>query len=120
MRNFEELQIWDISRKLVKELYSLCNELPRYEEFNIKSQIRRTAVSMNINISEGCSKDSDKDLLRFLGYSLGSAFEIESLIILCYDLEYINSERLNSYREKLNVFKRKNIAFSRALKRKLK
>lgn len=119
MRNFEDLHIWEISRSLVKDLYLLSNRLPDIEKFNIISQIRRSAVSMNINISEGCSKDSEKDMLRFISYSLGSAFEIEALLILCYDLDYIKDDELKRLREKINIYKKKNISFSRAIAKRI-
>ncbi|MAU17317.1 MAG: four helix bundle protein [Muricauda sp.] len=55
-------------------------------------QIQRSAISIPANIAEGCAKYSQKDFVRFLQISLGSAYELESHIILCEDLNFISSD----------------------------
>lgn len=88
MRNFRELDIWKDSITLVKKIYSLIENLPETEKFGLKSQISRCVVSIPANIAEGCAKDSQKDFVRFLQISLGSAFELETHIIICSELSY--------------------------------
>lgn len=85
MRNFRELDVWVDARKLVKSVYLLSNQLPQSEKFGLISQINRCAVSIPANIAEGSAKDSQKDFIRFLGISLGSAFELETHIIISND-----------------------------------
>lgn len=89
MRNFRDLEVWEDSRKLVKVIYDLCEELPNSEKFGLKSQITRCVVSIPANIAEGCAKDSQKDFVRFLQISLGSVFELETHLIICNDLSYL-------------------------------
>ncbi|WP_350290420.1 four helix bundle protein [uncultured Croceitalea sp.] len=86
MRNF----IWKDARLLVKETYKLTNSLPDSEKYGLTSQINRAVISIPANIAEGCSKYSQKDFIRFLQISLGSSYELETHIILCQDLEFIN------------------------------
>lgn len=93
MRNFRELKIWKEARKLVKEVYYVTSQLPKTEKYGLVSQINRCVVSIPANIAEGSSKFSQKDFVRFLQISLGSAFELETHIILCQDLEFITSEQ---------------------------
>ena len=92
MRNFRELNVWKDGRTLVKDIYTLTKLLPDSERFGLIPQIQRSAISIPSNIAEGCSKYSQKDFVRFLQISLGSAYELESHIILCEDLNFISSD----------------------------
>ena len=92
MRNFKELEVWKDARILTKDIYLLSKSLPEEEKFGLISQIRRCVISIPVNIAEGSAKDSQKDFLRYLQISLGSAFELESHLILCIDLGFLNKE----------------------------
>lgn len=91
MRSFRDLEIWNESIQLVKKVYRLVENLPDSEKFGLKSQISRSVVSIPANIAEGCAKDSQKDFVRFLQISLGSAFELETHLVICEGLEYIDN-----------------------------
>lgn len=88
MRNFRDLEVWKDARKLVKTVYELLEVLPKSENFGLKSQISRCVISIPANIAEGCAKDSQKDFVRYLQISMGSAFELETHLIICSDLSY--------------------------------
>ncbi len=90
MRNFRELNVWKDGRILANDIYRLTKLLPDAERFGLIPQIQRSAISIPSNIAEGCSKYSQKDFVRFLQISLGSAYELESHIILCGDLDFIS------------------------------
>ena len=89
MRNFRDLDVWKDAVTLVTKVYALVENLPEKEKFGLKSQITRAVVSIPANIAEGCAKDSQKDFVRFLQMSLGSAFELETHLIICRELSYI-------------------------------
>ncbi|MGB0980699.1 MAG: four helix bundle protein [Winogradskyella sp.] len=93
MRNFRDLEVWQDAITLVKQVYSLIEHLPDSEKFGLKSQISRCVVSIPANIAEGCAKDSQKDFVRFLQISLGSAFELETHLIICFELKYIEIDK---------------------------
>ncbi|MCK0161748.1 four helix bundle protein [Allomuricauda sp. F6463D] len=93
MRNFRELNVWKDGRVLVKDIYILTNFLPDSERFGLISQIQRSVISIPSSIAEGCGKYSQKDFVRFLQISLGSAYELESHIILCKDLNFISPDK---------------------------
>lgn len=96
MRNFRALNIWKDGRILVKEVYTLTKFLPDSERFGLIPQVQRSAISIPANIAEGCGKDSEKDFVRFLQISLGSAYELETHLILCEDLGFLTPERAES------------------------
>ena len=78
MRNFREYDIWIDGIQLVNDVYDLVDNFPSNEKFSLSSQITRSAVSIPSNISEGASRNSEKDFARFLEISLGSSFELET------------------------------------------
>ncbi|MEZ4810524.1 MAG: four helix bundle protein [Allomuricauda sp.] len=107
MRNFRELDVWKDARVLVKEIYSATQHLPESEKFGLVSQINRSAISIPANIAEGCSKYSQKDFVRFLQISLGSAYELETHIILCQDLDFIPNREANIFLKKIQRLQRR-------------
>ncbi|MFK7812128.1 MAG: four helix bundle protein [Maribacter sp.] len=107
MRNFRELEVWKDSRKLVKEIYLLTKLLPDTEKFGLVSQINRCVISIPANIAEGSAKYSQKDFVRFLQISLGSAYELESHLILCADLEFIQTNSVSPVIKRIQVLQKR-------------
>nr|WP_299175238.1 four helix bundle protein [uncultured Allomuricauda sp.] len=107
MRNFRELKVWQDARKLVKEIYLTSKLLPDTEKYGLISQINRCSVSITANIAEGCGKYSNKDFVRFLQISLGSAYELESHLILCEDLEFIPQEQASKIIKKVQLLQKR-------------
>ncbi len=89
MRDFKELNVWKDSHELCLLIYSKTNQFPDTEKFGITSQIRRASASVPTNISEGCGRDSNKEFARFLRIASGSISEVEYLVILSKDLNYL-------------------------------
>lgn len=92
MKDFRTLKVWEKSHKIVIKLYGLTEKFPKTEMFGLVSQIRRASASIPTNISEGCGRGSDLDFARFLQISMGSASELEYLILLSFDLKFISKE----------------------------
>jgi len=101
MHNFKELKVWQNSRQLVKEVYDLSASFPSTEKYGLVSQLRRCTVSIPTNIAEGSGRNTGKDFAQFLNISLGSAYELETLIILCFDVGLINQDQLSNVLVKL-------------------
>ena len=93
MHNFKELVVWQKARKLVKEIYLIVNSFPDEEKFGINSQIKRASVSIPANIAEGAGRNTDKDFGRFIDIANGSFFELETLLILAVDLDYLSKSK---------------------------
>ena len=93
MHKFKDLTVWEKSQQLVKAIYESTSSFPKEEIFGLTAQIRRSAVSIPANIAEGCGRKTDKELCRFLDIANGSAFELETLIILSTDLNYLEESQ---------------------------
>jgi len=89
MRDFKRLAVWEKAHRLTLDLYGLTSGFPSSEVFGLASQIRRAAASVPTNIAEGCGRDSDAELARFLRIAMGSGNEVEYLLMLSRDLNYI-------------------------------
>lgn len=96
MHNYKELKIWQKSRILVKDVYQLTNSFPKEESYGLTSQIRRAVISIPANIAEGAGRGTNKDFSHFLDISMGSLFELESLLILSIDLSYLTNNKILS------------------------
>lgn len=93
--NFRNLNIWKLSIELTSQVYLLSNLFPKSEEFGLKSQMRRCAISVSSNIAEGSSRTSNKDFNRFLEMSLGSLFELQTQAIVSKMQNFISEEDFN-------------------------
>ncbi len=101
MHNFKELKIWQKGRAFVKDIYILTRKFPNEELFVLTSQMRRAAISIPSNISEGSGRGTNKDFARFLDIATGSAYELESQLYIACDLEYFPETELDIYLEKI-------------------
>ncbi len=95
MRDFRKLNIWTESMEIVTKVYLLSNELSDDEKFGLKPQIQRAAVSIPSNIAEGAGRGTDKEFKRFLEIALGSAFELETQVLIIKEIYAINSDCCN-------------------------
>jgi len=101
MSDYKKLRAWEDAHKLVLEIYQITSHFPKGETYGIISQIRRAASSIPTNIVEGCGQLDNGNLIRFLGIARGSAFEIEYLILLSKDLDYLKKEEYSELNEKI-------------------
>lgn len=90
MNRFEELDVWQAARELVKTIYTLTLGGSFCRDSGVVDQIRRAAVSVMSNIAEGFERDSDKDFIRFLFIARGSVGEVRSLLYVAMDQGYLN------------------------------
>ncbi|MBO3115777.1 four helix bundle protein [Winogradskyella sp. DF17] len=117
MRNF---RVWDIYKDgmvLVKDIYVITKEFPKEEVYGLSSQIRRAAVSIVNNIAEGASRKSSKDFHRYLEMSLGSAFEVETLLKIIQDLNYCELERIEELLIKIDSLEKRINAFIQKIRK---
>ena len=90
MHNFKELKVWRAGIDLSKSIFTLTKKFPTEERFGLISQMTRAAVSIPSNIAEGCGRKSNKELYQFLNIALGSAFELETQLIIAREFDYID------------------------------
>ena len=91
MENYKELIVWQRAMELVAAAYQIARMLPKWEQFALADQIRRSVVSIPSNIAEGYGRNSSKDYARFLSISRGSRYELETQLMLCVQLGYVDS-----------------------------
>jgi four helix bundle protein len=89
MKDFRKLKVWKKAHELNMLIYKQSKKFPREEMFSLTNQIRRASSTIPTNIAEGCGRGSDKDSARFIQIAMGSASELEYLILLSFDLNNI-------------------------------
>ena len=89
MKDFQKLKVWEKAHHLTLTLYKETKSFPREELFGLTRQIRRASSSIPANLAEGCGRDSDKELARFIQIAQGSAYELEYHLLLSYELGYL-------------------------------
>ena len=101
--------------ELVDYVYSFVEAFPNSEKYGLSSQITRSAVSIPSNIAEGASRNSEKDFARFLEIGLGSAFELETQLIIAERRKYISESHLEESILKLNSLQKRIYALRRKI-----
>ena len=86
IRNFFDLTAWQKGRELVKMVYEATRHMPREEIYGLTSQVRRSAISIPSNIAEGYGRGSTNDYLHYLRIARGSAYEVQTQLVLIGDL----------------------------------
>lgn len=94
---FENLKIWEESVKFASEAYALTKKFPKSEQFGLTSQLNRAAVSISLNIAEGEGRFSDADLSRFVQISIGSLYEVVTILHIALEQKYIKKEEFASF-----------------------
>jgi four helix bundle protein len=90
MRDFRELKVWEEAPALALNVYRATARFPREEIYGLTSQIRRAAISIAATIAEGCGRDGQVELPRFLRIAMGSASELEYHLLLAFDLNLLS------------------------------
>jgi four helix bundle protein len=99
----KKLNAWLFSFEFVKEAYRVTALFPNEEKFGLISQIRRAAVSLPVNIAEGAGRKSPKEFINFLSIALGSLAELDTLLLLSKELNFISEETCTDLLKKLDI-----------------
>ena len=92
--SYKDLLIWKKGIVIVVKVYQLTKAFPSEELYTLTSQIKRASVSIPSNIAEGSSINSNKDFSRFLEIAIGSAYEIETQLLISSDLGFLKDDKL--------------------------
>ena len=101
LQTHKDLKVWQESRKLVSEIYTLTSKFPKDEIYSLTAQIKRAAISISSNIAEGSARDSNKEYIHFLYIALGSVAELDTQLILARDLNFIDEKDYEIINKKL-------------------
>jgi four helix bundle protein len=92
MKTHKDLNVWKDGIDLVTLIYEKTKSFPKDELFGLTSQIRRSAISIPSNISEGAARESNKEFLRFLFISQGSLSELDTQLLIANNLKFLSEE----------------------------
>jgi len=101
--NHQKLVVYNAARQFVFECYRLTKYLPADEKFGMITQIRRAALSVHLNIAEGCSRKSVVERKRYFEIARGSVIEIDAALDIANDLEYLKEIPMNGLEEKMVI-----------------
>jgi four helix bundle protein len=115
MVDYRKYKVWQRAHQLVIDVYQLTSNFPKSEQFNLISQINRAAVSIPTNIAEGCGRQTQKELIRFLYIASGSTHELEYLVFLSGELEFVTDEKVSGILSEISEIKRMLAALIRKI-----
>ena len=97
MKDFHKLKVWERAHKLTLSIYLKTKQYPKDELYGLTGQMRRAAASIPTNIAEGCGRDSQTELTRFLYIAMGSSSELDYQLTLSHDLQYLDDKHSWSF-----------------------
>ena len=116
MGNFRNLLIWQKAMLLVTDIYETSKSFPKEEIFGLTSQIRRCAISIPSNISEGYGRNSNQEFIRYLNISIGSLFELQTQIEIAYNIGYYNEESFKKMYDQTRELEIMTVSFLNKIK----
>ena len=116
MQDFKKLQVWHKAHQLTLGVYEATQAFPKEELYGLMSQMRRCSASIPANIAEGCGRNSEAELARFLHIAMGSASELEYHLIFTHDLNYLDTPDHKRLTSQTTEVKRILTGFIKSLK----
>ncbi|MCB9224907.1 MAG: four helix bundle protein [Crocinitomicaceae bacterium] len=115
MHNFRNMTIWKRSMDLSKKILILTNDFPKENRFDITSHIIRSTISIPSNIAEGSSRRTSKEFSMFIDYSIGSAHELETQLLLAAELGLADCLMLNQLINELVIIQKMLVNFKKGI-----
>jgi four helix bundle protein len=109
------LKIWQKAIDLAVDVYKATVSYPSDERFGLTSQIRRASVSISSNIAEGAGRNSKKEFCNFLGIANGSAYELQTQLVISNKLNLLQDDLLNDLLKQIEELQKMNYAFQKML-----
>ncbi len=98
---YKNWKVYQESKLLFKDILSLYKELPRDIKYSLGDQLTRSTLSIALNIAEGSGKESDKEMVRYLEISAGSAYETLANLDILRDNGYLKNSRYLEYETRI-------------------
>ena len=102
IRNFRELEVWKLGKKIVLEVYRVTKGFPKEEMYGLVAQMRRAAVSIPSNVAEGFNRKHNPEYRQLLYVALGSCAELETQIEVAHDLGFLSVDDRDKVLEQLD------------------
>jgi four helix bundle protein len=117
MRDYKKLEVWKKSHDMYMFIKKhIAVKLPKEERYELTSQLLRAALSVPLNIVEGCGRFTDKDFTRFLDNALGSTNESDYCCYAALELNYITKEEYQTINKLINEVRAMLISFIKYLR----
>lgn len=116
INRFEDLEIWKKARELCQIVFTLTSREPFSKDYRFRDQIRAASGSVMDNIAEGYEREGNKEFIKFLSYSKGSAGEVRSQSYRAKDFEYINDQEYLDLKQRTEDLSKQISAFMKYLK----
>jgi four helix bundle protein len=110
-----QLNVWQKAIGFVKQIYQVTGEFPSEEKFGLVSQMRRSAISIASNVSEGAGRNNKKEFNQFLGIAQGSLCELETQLIISRELGFLPDQLADKLIEELDEISKMIIGLQRAI-----
>jgi four helix bundle protein len=105
MHNYKKLNVWIKSMSLVDAIYDAVKLIPEREVYGFTSQLTRSAISIPSNIAEGCGRNNKKEFRQFLGIALGSAYELETQVLIGFRRNWFSENEKKILLEVIDIQK---------------
>ena len=102
INRFEDIEAWKEAREVVGSIYKICEYDGFRNDFSLKDQAKRAAVSIMANIAEGFARRTNKEFINFLGMSHASAAELQSHLYVAVDNKYITNRKFKELYDKID------------------
>lgn len=116
MRPHRKLDVWKEAIEFVAQIYEAVRSFPKSEQYALADQLRRAAVSIPSNISEGAARRTNSEFVHFLYVAQGSASEIDTQLEVAARLGYVSQEQKGDLDEKLDRISRMLSGLIRSVK----
>ena len=115
-RKFCNYKVWQDAVEYSTKIYQQTDKMPRFESKGLCDQLRRAVVSISSNIAEGSAKPTDTDFARFLDTSLGSAYEVETQLLIANKIDYIDNENYNELNKEIIDIQKQLVGLIRSIR----
>lgn len=113
---FQDFRVYKDIRLFIKGVFIIADKLPKQFQYDLTSQLKRAAISILLNLAEGCGRNSDKDFNRFIMISIGSVYEVIACLDIAFDNRLISNEIYDKFIKKAEDIKNQLGALSKRLK----
>jgi len=116
IERFEDIEAWKVAREISQQVYSITYSGDFAKDFGLRDQVQRSTVSIMANIAEGFDSGSSREFVRFLGYALRSATELQSHLYVALDQDYLSKQEFDTLFASITKCKNLISGFARYLR----
>ena len=116
IERFEDIEAWKVAREISQQVYSITYSGDFAKDFGLRDQVQRSTVSIMANIAEGFDSGSSREFVRFLGYALRSATELQSHLYVALDQDYLSEQEFDTLFASITKCKNLISGFARYLR----